>query len=349
MTVICGPAAYVGGGQGPAPEGVTIRRLRAGGFGHGKARKLLSYASFAVGAAWEVAAGPRVDVMVSMTTPPLLGLLGWVAQWRGARHYIWEMDVYPDVAVELGVFARGGLADRVTGWLADLPRRRANGIIALGPCMEERLRRRGLAHTPIFVVHNWADGETMRPREFARDGVLKIFYSGNMGLAHDFETVVPVARALGDGFLFRFSGAGPRRAEVESALGDLAWCRFQGYHRREELEAAFGENDIGLVTQQAATVGTVVPSKAYGVMAAGRGVLYVGPARSTVGRMIGEHGVGWQVENGDMAGLRSLLERLRARPDEVEETGRRARAVFEREFERRGQVEKIWGILAGLL
>lgn len=160
--------------------------------------------------------------------------------------------------------------------------------------------------------------------------------------------VVRLAGALLEGFLFRFSGGGPPRAEVESAPGDLAWCRFQGYHRREELEGAFGENDIGLVTQRAATVGTVVSSKVYGVMAAGRGLLYVGTGRSTVGRMIGEHGVGWQVENGDMAGLRMVLERLWARPEEVEETGRRARVVFEREFERRGQVRKIWRVLEGM-
>jgi colanic acid biosynthesis glycosyl transferase WcaI len=347
MTVICGAAAYAGSGQGAPPAGVSIRRLRAGGFSHGKARKLASYASFAVGAAWQVVCGPRVDVVVSMTSPPLLGLLGYMAQRRGARHYIWEMDVYPDVAVELAVFRRGGLADRVSGWLADFPRRRADGIIALGPCMAERLQRRGLGDTPITVVHNWADGETLRPRPFLRDGRLKVFYSGNLGLAHDFETVVPAVQALDQRYLFRFSGGGPRRAEVERALGGLAWCEFRGYHRRDDLAQAFGENDIGLVTQRASTVGTLVPSKVYGVMAAGRGVLYVGPAEATVGRIIAEYGVGWRVDNGDVAGLRALLERLQSCPGEVEETGWRARAVFEREFDRRGQVAKIWQVLTG--
>ena len=138
-----------------------------------------------------------------------------------------------------------------------------------------------------------------------------------------------------------------KRAEVERALGGLAWCEFRGYHRRDDLEQAFRENDIGLVTQRASTVGTLVPSKVYGVMAAGRGVLYVGPAEATVGRMIADYGVGWRVDNGDVAGMRSLLERLQSSPGEVEETGRRARAVFEREFDRCGQVAKIWQVLAG--
>ena len=347
ISVICGPAQYARNSNPDATEEVTVCRVRTLGFGHGKAQKVGSYASFVAGVTWQVVFGERADVVVTMTTPPLLGVLGWLAQLRGTRHYIWEMDVYPDVAVELGVFRRGGLVDKVTGWLADFPRRRAEGIIALGPCMEARLRRRGLGAVPIHVVHNWADGTTLQPRAFCRDGRLKVFYSGNMGLAHDFATVLPVLRDLDAGFLFRFSGGGPRRAEVEGAVVGLEFCEFRGYHGRNDLAEAFGENDVGLVTQRAETMGTVVPSKVYGILAAGRGVLYVGPRESTVGRVIAEYGVGWQVANGDTAGLKRLLWQLRLNPQIVEETGRRARVVFEREFDKKGQVEKILRIIGG--
>ena len=128
VAVICGAAEYGASGGAAAPEGVAIWRVRTLGFGHGRARKIGSYASFVLGALWKVLFGPRAAVMVTMTTPPLLGLLGWVGQLRGARHYIWEMDVYPDVAVELGVFSRGGFWDLLIGRLADFPRRRADGV-----------------------------------------------------------------------------------------------------------------------------------------------------------------------------------------------------------------------------
>jgi hypothetical protein len=121
----------------------------------------------------------------------------------------------------------------------------------------------------------------------------------------------------------------------------LPHCSFTGYHAREELGKAFGENDLGLVTQRAATVGTVVPSKVYGILAAGRAVVYVGPVDSTVGRLIAEFRVGWQVDNGDMAGLAALLTRLQADRDTVEATGRRAREVFTAHFDRPGQVNKV--------
>lgn len=347
VAVLCGPAQYVVSRSESPPVGVQILRVRAAGFGHGVARKILSYSSFFFGSFTRVAFGPRPVVLVTMTTPPLLGLVGWIGQIRGAQHYIWEMDVYPDVAVELGVFRRGGLLDAFAGWLADFPRRRADAIIALGPCMAERLRRRGLGQVPIHVVHNWADGATLRARPFVRDGRLKVFYSGNMGLAHDFETVVSVLAELDATFHFRFSGAGPRRADVERDLRGVGYCEFRGYYTREELEGAFSESDVGLVTQRAETIGTVVPSKVYGILAAGRGVVYVGPRESTVGRIISEHGVGWQVANGDTAGLKRLLWQLRLNPQMVEETGHRAREVFEREFDKKGQVEKILRIISG--
>jgi glycosyltransferase involved in cell wall biosynthesis len=213
--------------------------------------------------------------------------------------------------------------------------------------MEERLRGRGLDEVPIHVVHNWADGAALQSRPFVRDGRLKVFYSGNMGLAHDFESVVSVIQDLDDGFLFRFSGAGPQRAAVAGGLHNVAFCEFRGYHGRDALEAAFAENDVGLVTQRAETVGTLVPSKVYGILAAGRGVLYVGPAHSTVARIIAEHGVGWQVANGDTVGLKRLLWQLRLNSQMVEETGKRARIVFEREFDKMGQVEKILRIIDG--
>jgi glycosyltransferase involved in cell wall biosynthesis len=197
------------------------------------------------------------------------------------------------------------------------------------------------------VIHNWADGDAIKPFPFARDGRLKVFYSGNMGLAHDFETVIPALIELDSGFRFRFSGGGPQRNAVSKALASFDHCEFEGYHERSDLGEVFGANDVGLVTQRAETVGTLVPSKFYGILAAGRGVLYVGPRDSTIGAAISEYGIGWQVANGDVDGLKRLLWQLRLEPEMVEETGRRARVVFERNFSKVGQVNKILRILQG--
>ncbi len=347
VTVICGASEYATTGGSEPPDFVVIRRVRVGAGGHFRTRKVCSYLSFILGAFREVCFGPRADVTITLTTPPLLCVLGWIAQIRGARHIIWEMDLYPDVAVELGVFENGGLAENTTGWVTDFVRRRADAIIALGPCMEERLRRRSIGCVPIYVVQNWADGAMIMPQEFRRDGLLKVFYSGNMGLGHDFGTVVDAVNGLDGRFFFSFSGGGVQWNSVAFRLRNTGLCEFRGYHERHALNAIFGVHDVGLVTQRAETVGTIVPSKVYGILAAGRGVLYIGPPDSTVGRVISEYGVGWQVSNGDVVGLRELLFKLQANPEMVETVGRRAREVFLLHFDRIPQVEKILSIVYG--
>lgn len=66
----------------------------------------------------------------------------------------------------------------------------------------------------------------------------------------------------------------------------------------------------------------MVPSKVYGLMAAGRPMLYVGPEGGTPARLIRRFGCGWQVELGDVAGLVAVLRWLSENPEEVEKAGR---------------------------
>jgi hypothetical protein len=155
-----------------------------------------------------------------LTTPPLFGVLGRLAQLsRGARHVIWEMNLYPDVAVELGVLRRGSLLERFIGALADWPPRHADAILVLGPCTKERLIQRGIPAERIAIAENWADGTAVRPQAFRRDGLLKLLYSGILGPAHELGTVVAAMGRVpdGKGFVVEFNGAKPRKRELEEA------------------------------------------------------------------------------------------------------------------------------------
>jgi len=351
VSVICGEASYSGlGGKGrreeTGPNSVQVWRVRSPGFGHGKVRKLWSYLGFYVRALVRAFRSPAPDVVVTMTTPPLLGLIGLILQrLRGVQHFIWEMDVYPDVATELGVFRRGGWRDRIVGWLADWPRRQATGVIVLGPCMAKRLVSRGVPADRILLCPNWADGAALFPKQFASDGRLKVLYSGNFGLAHDFETVVGALEELGTdpGFSFLFSGGGPRWAQLQAICTDRGYssCSFQSFQPREALNDLLGWCDVGLVTQKDGTQGTVVPSKTYGLMAAGRGIVYVGPEEATPATVLAEHSAGWRIANGRGDDLVALLRRLRENPAVYIQSGRRGRAAFEREYDRPVGVQRL--------
>jgi hypothetical protein len=137
------------------------------------------------------------------------------------------------------------------------------------------------------------------------------------------------------GLEFIFSGGGRLRADLEAfcAENKVRHVLFEHYCPREDLSERLNEGDIGLVTQRKESAGCLVPSKAYGVMAAGRPVLFVGPRDSTTAQMISKHQCGWQVDPGDVDGLVNLLQSLSAKPELVGAAGRRAHDAFLRHYE----------------
>ena len=348
--VLCGEGGYAAEANGVAPP-VTVHRVRSLRFVRGRVGRVLSYLSFYVRAAVRGLFMPRVDTVVSLTTPPLISLIGTaIKSLRGSQHFIWEQDVYPDVAIDLHYIRRGGLLDRITGLLADFSRRHADGILALGECMRQRLLRRGIPARQIYLTENWANGSAIQPMPRPGDPAeLVVLYSGNLGLAHDVDTIAGAMRQLRDeaNFRFLFVGGGGRRADLTE------FCRAEGITRmemrpyvdRDRLNEGLAAGDIGLVTQMDACTGSVVPSKVYGILAAGRPVLFVGPADATPALTIDRHSCGWHVRCGDVDGLTALLRHLAAHRDEVETAGRNARAALLQNYDLPLGIDRIASVL----
>ncbi len=347
VTVLCGRPDYGAVDESPAPP-VRILRCGPAAFSRSKLQRISSYASFLMSAIWKAFRSERADVVVTLTTPPLLCLLGAALKLtRGSRHYIWEMDMYPDIALDLGVMRPGSLAWLV-GATADWSRRRADGVVALGEDMKARLVARGIPGHWIHIAHNWADGSEIVPISFP-EGPLVVHYSGNFGLAHDVETIAGAMKALqgNSDIRFVFAGGGSKKAWLEE------YCRreaipnasFPGYAQRADLGRSLGEGHIGLVTQLPQTCGAVVPSKTYGIMAAGRGILYVGPAAATPAQIIQRHECGWRVDSGDVTALVHLLETLLQDRSRIRRAGERARLAFDQHYERRIGVARVCAIL----
>jgi glycosyltransferase involved in cell wall biosynthesis len=125
----------------------------------------------------------------------------------------------------------------------------------------------------------------------------------------------------------------------------MAGVEFRPYARRSDLSRSLAEGHVGLVTQIPETVGAVVPSKVYGIMAAGRPVLYIGPRQATPARIIQQYGCGWRVEPGDVAGLVQLLRHLEQNRHLLRFAGLRARNAFEKQYDKPIGVARILSIL----
>ncbi len=338
ITAICGASGYGTTDDSPRPR---VRILRPSGtrFSRNAVGRILSYGSFLAGALVTGFCVSRPDTVVTLTTPPLTSVFGRMLKlMRGCRHFIWEMDVYPDIAVDLGTLDRRSMLACAIGALADWSRRNADGIIVLGEDMKARLIARDIPEHKIHVAENWADGTEITPAPFP-GGPLVVHYSGNFGLAHDIDTIADVIkRYANDGrFQFVFAGGGVRRQNIEDLCREEAITNvlFRPYSSRTELGASLGEGHLGLVTQLPQTCGSVVPSKTYGILAAGRPLLYIGPREATPARIIERFQCGWQVEPGDAAGLADLLEKLSSQRDLILEAGVRARQAFEQNYDRR--------------
>ena len=273
VTAICGASGYATTDDTPRPP-VRILRPPATRFSRDAVGRILSYGSFLAGA---LVAGFRVgrpDTVVTLTTPPLTSVFGRMLKLsRGCRHFIWEMDVYPDIAVDLGALQPRSLFTCLIGALADWSRRNADGIIVLGEEMKARLIARDIPEHKIHVAENWADGTEITPLPFPK-GPLVVHYSGNFGLAHDFDTISAVISGYANDprFQFVFAGGGSPPPAIGEPL-PRARHRQRGIPpvllSRRSWRRALAEGHLGLVTQLPQTCGSIVPSKTYGIL--GRG------------------------------------------------------------------------------
>ncbi len=350
--VVCGNAGYSDQDSSPQPD-VTIHRSPTLPFGRSKVARLLSYFSFFSTAAVIGATARKFDLVITLTTPPLLSVMGTVLKkMRGTKHFVWEMDIYPDVAVDLGMWKRDGLLTKVVGAVADYTRSQADGVIALGPCMRDRLVRRGLNESRIHVAENWSDGQAIEPLPLRSTKKLTVLYSGNLGLAHDIETIYGAMLQLkfDERFRFVFAGGGALREQLEArcATERMASAEFRSYCERALLTQSLGEGDLGLVTQRDECSGSVVPSKVYGLMAAGRPLLYIGPRDSTPAKLIERYRCGWHVDVGDVAGLVNLLQLLDAESDMLRDAGQRGRQAFLNNFDKPLGIARICAIVGAM-
>jgi glycosyltransferase involved in cell wall biosynthesis len=338
--------------------GVRVRRVAGSGFGRGRRLgRLADYATFMAGALLKLATHHKPEVVVVLTTPPMIAFPSWlVARFRSARLVFWVMDVYPDLAFELGVLRRGSIGGAVLRYLSRRVLKGADRVVALGDQMAAHLKKAGARR--VEIVHNWADGQAIRPRSTKEHPLREswgwterfvVLYSGNLGLAHDFETVLGGAEILREreDVLLAFVGSGPQAAHVASEVQrrGLTNVEFRPWMALEQLGSSLTAGDVHLVTLRGLLAGLLVPSKIYGILAAGRPAIYVGPEESEVAEILNEGECGVSVAPREARAFAAAVLAYADDPSRRLEHGRRARALFERAFDRTRAVRQLTDLI----
>jgi glycosyltransferase involved in cell wall biosynthesis len=178
-------------------------------------------------------------------------------------------------------------------------------------------------------------------------------YSGNLGRAHECETLLGAAERLRGhcDIVFLFIGGGHTVEALKAgfAARGLESLRVRPYQPQAGLECVLSLPDVHWVSLRPELEGLIVPSKFYGICAAGRPVIMVGDTEGEIGRIVKDAGCGMAVAGGDDAGFASAILRLRNDPALRDAMGRRARRLLDDRFSRSralGQWQELIGELS---
>ncbi len=352
--------------EGPREDernGVRIVRVSSTAYERSElTRRAANYFSYLGSALSHALAAPAPDLVLCMTDPPIVGDIGVVVGQRfDAPVLVISQDVFPEIATELGRLRNPAVVG-VLRVLVGAYLRRADRIVAIGETMRRRLQEKGAPPDRLRVIPNWVDTNeiTPQPRDNAwaqawglQSGFV-VMHSGNVGHAQDLDSLVRAATFLRDlddlsiviaGFGARYAVIRElsRRLEVEERV------KFLNYQSRDRLPLSLSSADVHVVGLAKGLAGYVVPSRLYGILAAGRPVIAAADEESETARLVAEVGCGVVIEPGRPELLARTIRAAREGAFDLEEMGRRGREYVVREADRSVAMERYRSVVAELL
>ncbi len=327
---------------------IQIKRSRSAQMVPSRIRgKAINGVMFAIRAGLHLLKNCRQRNLVLVTTaPPFLPVIAYFTHLIfGMRYVCLLYDLYPDIAVELGVVSN---QHWIVKFWRDLNRRvwnRAESIIVLSPAMKQRIVGRcPQVAGKVSVIHSWADADTIVPiakseNWFAmKHNLIKPFtvlYSGNLGRCHDIDTMLEAASILRDEPIqFVCIGNGAKRETLIQKTQELGLTNFLflPYQDKEVLPYSLTACDLSLVSVSPGMDSLVAPSKLYSALSAGRPLAVICPRRAYLNQLVADADCGATFENGDAEGLADFIRLLSQDRSWVERMGKAGRRYLQTHF-----------------
>lgn len=271
--------------------GVEIFRVLSIGLGKASRwRRALNFGSFLLTCAGRLLLTPKHDVVIALTSPPLISWIGSVfTRVKGGTLIFWPMDLNPDEAIAAGWLKENSLAAQFLSRLLKTSMDRAATIIALDRFMKECIAAKGVDSGKIEViaparddgVHYDEQGREAFRRQNDLTDKFVVMYAGNHSPCNPLDTLIESAAALKsrDDIIFLFVGGGSALGEVRTfaetrGLSNIRCLPYQPY---EKLSALLSSADLHVVVMGDAFRGILHPSKIYNILAVGSPFLFIGP------------------------------------------------------------------------
>jgi glycosyltransferase involved in cell wall biosynthesis len=338
-------------------NGVTVHRVASTRFGRaalpGRALDYLSFYRSVRRRLDKIVRGG--DIVIAKTDPPLLSVvLAAIARRRGARLVNWLQDIYPETATVLGVPLIRGPVGAALRALRNRALRGADATVVVGELMARQIEALGVTAARVHVIANWCDDATIRPVALTDNplreawqlaGKFVVGYSGNLGRAHDFATVLAAAERLRNEprIVFLMIGGGKRFEDLVRAVklrGLERSFQFRTYQDRAMLPYSLGVADVHWLSLHPRLEGLIVPSKFYGIAAAGRPIVMIGDGDGEIARLVRQHRCGIIIAPGDAATLADTLRHWSEAPEALADMGAHARQMLDTQFTKRRALEQ---------
>jgi len=356
--VLCSRKSYLGGDNNyqkhQVIENVHIHRIGGSRFGRGNIfGKLTNFLSFYFFAAWKLVFMPRFDICVFLTTPPFIGLIGIILhKIKGTKIVHWTMDLYPEALTAFGVLKPGGIICRFLTYLAKRSYRCASQIISLGDYMTQRLIKAGVDPDKIATVHNWSPCETSRPdcqnhtKHHTENAPVTLMYSGNLGSGHELNTVLIALKRLKNNKKIRFlvnigDGKSKRMLREKAMALELKCLDFRDPVPVDQLSKTLAMGQIHIVSQLPETKGIMVPSKLYGIMAAARAIIFIGPENSETAQILRKSNAGIIIAPRNADAMTEAIRKLLENPNLVTEMCTNAHDYYEKHLGKDRSLKRI--------
>lgn len=357
VTVLCGRPSYDSTERRPwrmyqTENAGLVRIIRAGSTAFPRfnmKKRLMNYLSYV----W--LAVPRAlfldcDAVLAMTDPPFQGIVGAFVAILKRKPYVYNIrDLYPDMALGGDIVRRGPLArlwERMHRWAL----RRAKCVIVLGEDMRARIIAKGMKPSRVAVIRDGAEipkaTETLPPLDpevvrTIRGGFsFVLLHAGNLGFYGAWNTLITAARKLAnDGVGLVFVGGGALRAQLEIAAAGAENIRFLDYFPSKKIPSVLAAADAHIVTVKRGLEGVVVPSKMYGILAAGRPIVAVAPKETDVVSLGARQGFAVSADPDKPAELVNVVRALVGDAKKLRAMGEAARNAAP-SYDRAGELQK---------